>query len=102
MTIEQALSLLAVLVVCEMVCPYGQMVVSYDAPEWAEDLWIWDFARALLWFGLAEIIAKGAAYGVAIALFLSGEPASVLIFAGIAAINTFYLARRKLDRLYSA
>ena len=102
MATEQILGLLAVILLSETILPYGQMVISYEAPEGSEDLWIWDFMRALLRFSLSEVVAKVAAYAVAVTLLPMRPVGSVLIVMAVAAGNSFYLARRKLDRFYSA
>jgi hypothetical protein len=99
---EQTLLFLLAIVTSETVLPYGQMVISYDVPEAEEDLWVFDFLRALLRFDLSEAIAKVVAYAIALKLFLNGEVGSAFIVLGIVAVNVFYLARKKLDRFYQA
>ena len=100
MSTEQILALLAAIVLSETVLPYGQMVISYRTPEDEDDLWVFDFMRAILRFDMPEAVAKIAAYALAMKLFMEGQPGVVLIVMGVAAVNVFYLARRKLDRFY--
>ena len=102
MSIEQILYLIAAIVLSETVLPYGQMVISYDTPESEEDLWVVDFMRAILRFDLLEVVAKIAAYALATKLFLEGEMGSAFVVMGVAGVNMFYLAPRKLDRFYQA
>ena len=102
MPIEHVVGLLVLIVLAEFICPLGQAVIAYyPTDEDPRDFRSFDALKSLGHYGPGEALLKIGAYGLAFILWhpkIDGGVYSVLILAAVAAVNTFYLGRKKSER----